>query len=93
VKLGKPHAALAKDNRKTVERVSTNFGQAQDYTGLLQLIGDVCDAAASGADCYLTLGASRDKQSLLLTITQDGAKAYLSEFSLLGLAKVAETLL
>jgi len=93
VKLGKPHATLAKDNRKTVDSKATEFGANQQYTGMLQLIADVCDLAAGGADVYLTMGAARDRNSLLLTVTQDGAKAYLSGFSLLELAKAAETLL
>jgi hypothetical protein len=93
VKLGKKSDKLPTTNRKDLDEVVKSFGSNQVFTPLLQLMADVCDSAANGSDCYITLGASRDKQSLLMTITQDGAKAYLSEFTLRGLSAAAETLL
>jgi hypothetical protein len=88
-KLGK----LPNDNRATLDKHLAQFGKDQKYSALLQLFADVCDLAAEGADCYVTFGAARDKQSLLMTVHQDGAKAYLGAVSLVGLADEAQKVL
>jgi len=84
---------LPTDNREKLDKHLATFGKDQKYSALLQLFADIADLAASGVDCYATFGAARDKQSLLMTIHQDGARAYVGGFDLLGVVTEAEKLL
>jgi len=93
MKLEPKKGALPTDNRAKLDKHLATFGKDQQYSALLQLLADIADIAASGSDCYCTFGAARDKQSLLMTIHQDGARAYVGGFDLLGIVAEAEKLL
>ena len=60
---------------------------------LLHVLADACDEAASGQDIYITLGTTKRKDALLLTVSWDGDKTMLSGVTLLDLASQAGTLL
>jgi len=63
------------------------------YGNLLLVLADVLDSAVKGEDIYLTLGMTRNKDAVLLTITWDRDKLVLSGATLRDLADQAETLL
>jgi hypothetical protein len=56
-------------------------------------MGDVLDNAIKGEDIYMTLGMTRNKDAVLLTITWDREKLVISGGSLTDLAEQAHTLL
>jgi len=92
-KLDRPTSKLAADNRSRIDAHVKTFGKDQTYTPLLQLLADVLDASAAGADWYCTIGCNRDRSALLLTVHQDGVKGYLSGLSLAELATACESVL
>jgi len=63
------------------------------YTDLLMVIADVLDTAVKGEDIYMTVGMTRNKDAVLLTITWDREKLVLSGATLRDLAEQANTLL
>lgn len=93
MKLDSKTDVLECQNREHVDAASKTFGKDQTFTPLLQLIADVCDTAGKGSDCYMVIGTNRAKDALLITITQDRAKGYLSALDLAGLSEAAKSVL
>ena len=60
-----------------LEQVKTAKGQAE-YQPLVQLIAQVLDAAVSGEDVNLRIGATRNKSAFIVTLYQDKEASYAS---------------
>jgi hypothetical protein len=93
VRIDKHTDKLTSDNRKKLDEYSKQFGSAQAYLPLLQAIADILDTAASGGDAYVTIGANRERSSLLMTLHDSGRKAYVSQTTLVDLAEALIPLL
>lgn len=93
VRFNNPESKLEPKNEVAVQQEVKTFGKGQTYTNLLLLIADVLDYAVEGHDSYMTIGQTRDKTALLLSVHQDGKHAYVSGTSLAGLSEAAGTLL
>ena len=63
------------------------------YDPLLTLIAQVADANAKGQDAYLTVGATKDKLTLVLTLNVSGEKASVYGPTLVMLSQAATELL
>lgn len=62
-----------------VELTEADMGKKLADASLLPLLRAVCevlDLAAEGEDVFLTIGKTRNKGALLLTITWDGVKQF-----------------
>lgn len=61
------------------------------YYGIVRLIAEVLDQAVEVGSCYMTIGTSRNVQSLLVTVVDTGGRLYAGATDLEGLS--AECLL
>ena len=93
LKLDKSSGSLDANNRSHVEAVCKTFGKDQSFTDLLRVVADVIDYAVSGHDSYLTIGTNKANDALLLTIKQDGHRAYVSALDLAGLSEACKSVL
>ena len=64
-----------------------------NYCDFLALVAQALDLAISGEDIFLTIGITRDKSGLLMTITWDGDKTFLVAGSLASLSDEARAYL
>lgn len=93
MKKGFTRTTVIANNLKTVKELAGVQDGLDAYYGLLQVLADACDTAAAGSDCWCTLGLSRDKGALLLTVNLGGSKLYASGGDLAELASAALELL
>lgn len=93
MKKGYVRALLTTDNEAAVLASIKDEECGNHYHGILQLIAQVMDQAASGEDIYLTLGATKNRDSFIATVIWDGARTYATGASLEAVSQVAETLL
>jgi len=80
---------LTSNNVEAFEERAKGKQPLEAYYGLLLLCAQVCDHAIDGEDIYCTLGMTRDKSGLLLTISWDRDKSYLAAGSLASLSDEA----
>jgi len=59
------------------KQIKTAAGQAE-YQPLVRLITQVLDAAVSGEDVNLRIGATRSRNALIVTLYQEGEASYAS---------------
>lgn len=64
-----------------------------DYSGIVAVLCDVADTAVGGMDCYCTFGLSRDRSTILLTVTIGGSKLYAGGATMKEVSAAAEGLL
>jgi hypothetical protein len=93
VKLNAKTLSLAGGNVEITTTLCREHGKEQTFTPLLLLIADVLDSAGSGQDCYMVIGTNKDKSSLLLTVTQDRVKGWVSGLDIAGLSEACKSLL
>lgn len=93
MKLEKSNVSLDADNLQSAKELLIKQKNPSQYQGLLCVIADVLDTAISGSNCYLIIGLTRDRNALLLTVHQDGAKAFAGGLRLTELSREAEKLL
>lgn len=93
MKLDSKKGTLVTNNRVSFEDSIFAENTVPPLVDLLRLISDVCDTAAAGADCYMVIGTNRDKTALLLTVTQDNRKGYISAVDLVALSEACKSLL
>jgi len=93
LKLDNSSEKLASNNRIHVESVIKTFGKDQAFTDFLRVIADVLDYACDGHDSYLTLGTNKANDAILLTIKQEGKRAYVSALDLAGLSEACKSVL
>jgi len=92
VKLNTQSAQLT---TKNLQDVMTSIKAADShlrYHGLLMLVADVLDTAASGEDCYMTIGATRKRDALVVTVKQGNQSAYAAGVDFLELSEACESL-
>jgi hypothetical protein len=90
------------DNQKET-LVTTNLRAAQEYIkagrptttydGLLCAIADTLDYAVAGNDAYITIGLTKPKDAMLMTVVYGHSRMYAGGASLWGISKDAERLL
>lgn len=93
MKKGFTRATVGSDNLKMVKELAGVQDGLDAYYGLLAVLADACDLAAAGNDCWCTVGLSRDKGALLLTVTMGGSKLYASGADLAEVSGAAQELL
>jgi len=71
-----------------LEEVSENF----PYSGLIRLIADVLDNAIGGNNTYMTIGATKDKAAIIVTVSVEGNKMYVNGSSLVEISAGANEL-
>jgi len=86
-------APLAPRNTAAVDEHAKAGTVHLKYADLLRVMADVLDNAIKGEDIYMTLGQTRNKDAVLLTVNWDREKLVLSGVSLMDLAEQAHTLL
>jgi hypothetical protein len=86
-------ADMKADQLKTMSQQLAKPDKPVTYFPLLLIMADVIDDAVKGANTYMTLGVSRDKSSIILTISVDGHKLYASGATLAELADRVNNLL
>lgn len=64
-----------------------------NYQGLLLVLAEVLDRAASGKDTYCIIGLTSRRDAVLLTVTEGTAKARAGGNTLLSVSTEAERLL
>jgi hypothetical protein len=93
VKLDANEGKLEPDNLKTV-REMLKSGQADvHYQGLLCAIADCLDTAIRGGDVYLTIGLTKPRNALIMTVHDGSMRGYAGGLRLSELSKDAEKLL
>jgi len=93
MKKGFVRATVGNQNLQTVQDDATVKDGLRAYLGLVSILADALDYAAGGGDCWVTLGLSRDKGALLLTVNNGGSKLYASGATLTELSAAALELL
>lgn len=63
------------------------------YRDLLIVLADALDMAAKGEDIFVTLGSTRKRDALVLTITYQGDKTFVPGVNLQALADLCSNLL
>jgi hypothetical protein len=66
---------------------------AEVYTDLLQLLAQVCDEAASGDNVWLSMGATKEKSALVVTVHTPEGNMSVYGATLGGLCLEAKSLL
>lgn len=84
---------LSAENLETFRKQAKSNSSLSQYHGLVALLADVADTAIGGMDCYATFGLSRDRSTILCTITIGRQKLYAGGKSLSELSQAAESLL
>lgn len=84
---------LNADNLKAFRSKAKSGSPLVEYTGLVALLADIADTAIGGLDCYATFGLSRDKSTILCTVTIGRQKLYAGGKTLIELSQSAESLL
>jgi len=74
------------------QQLKTSVGQAE-YQGLVRLITQVLDAAASGTDINMRIGTTKSRDALILTIYQDDEKLYATGSTWASFLESAKSLL
>jgi len=93
VKFDETKFEFSKSNLASM-RESIKAGQAHiAYQGILCVLADVLDIAANGGDCFATIGLTKNRDAMLLTVKDGSRKAYAGGFSLLEISKDAEKLI
>jgi len=93
VRLNEAKDKLTPNSRLVLETLLTQKGALDDVKAFLQVLADIVDLAASGHDAYATIGANRERSSLLLTVRVDGRAAWVSGLDLVEVMAGAESLL
>lgn len=93
MKKGFTRTTVGSDNLKTAKELAGVQDGLDAYYGLIAVLADACDLAASGGDVWCTVGLARDKGALLLTVNMGQSKLYASGATLDDLAAAAQELL
>jgi len=86
-------ADMTPDQLKTMHQQLAKADKPTTYFPLLLIMADVVDEAVKGSNTYLTLGVTRDKSAIIMSISVDGKKLYASGASLADLADKVNALL
>lgn len=86
-------AELGRENLSVVRRHLKDGKSLLAYEGLIAILADVVDSAASGSECYCTFGLSRNRDKVMLTVTIGREKLYATGSDLLEVSKAALDLL
>jgi len=93
VKLDAKRDKLPANNRLVLDALLGTKGAIDDVTAFLQVLADILDLAVVGGDAYVTIGANRERTSLLTTIRVDNRTAYAGGVDIVEMmAKVGELL-
>lgn len=65
----------------------------ENVKDLLQLIGEVLDTVATGGECYMIIGGTKDKSSLTVTVVNGNERATVYAESLIDLSARCQELL
>lgn len=85
--------SLVAENAKAIKKLIADGAVHGGIADLLIVLAEVCDTAIAGDDIYVTLGMTKRRSALLLTVTWDNDKLVLSGESLVDLADQAHSLL
>lgn len=86
-------AEMAADQLKVMHQQLAKAEKPTVYFPLLLLMADVIDDAVKGSNTYITLGVTRDKSAIILTVNVGGSKVYASGATLAELADRVNDLL
>ena len=93
MKLDENKTSLNADNLKMVREYLKAKTADLMYQGVLCLIADALDTAIVDGDCYITIGVTKPKDAILLTVHHKGAKGRAGGLTLSEVSKDAERLL
>ena len=80
---------LQSGNAAVVQNKSLPAADKLALQNLVQLIGEVLDEVAGGANMYITIGANSQRTAFLMTINDNGGKSYAGGPTLLEMAHQA----
>lgn len=84
---------LEADNEMQVDALIDEAAKGTVQLAILLLIGQMFDAAVGGEDCFITLGLTRPRDALVLTLSQAGTKTYAAGVDIRGLNDAVVSLL
>jgi len=84
---------LVANQLETLDQELASKTKAEPYHPMIRLIADVLDNAIKGDNCYLTIGTTRDQSAIILSLTVEGQKIYVSSATLYELAGRCQELL
>lgn len=85
-------AKLSTDSLKTVQEHIKAGTASLAYQGILCVLADVLDRAASGHDTYAIIGLTANRDALLLTVKEGPKKAFAGGSSFLEVSVDSEKL-